>query len=302
MLNQRVTDMSRMLDRLIGEHIAIDLRLALGPVAGARRCRAARTGAGQPRAQRARRDAARADGSAIETANRDVKPKRGAGARDRAGPFVELRVRDTGVGIPPDVQGRIFEPFFTTKPKGAGTGLGLSMVYGFVRQSGGAISVDSAPGRGHARSRCCCRAPTTPATTTPTPQHRAATSRTRQRHRPDRRRRTRAAAARGDRAGPGRLPHARSGRRPAGARHVHSARDSIVMVVTDVVMPRMGGIELARRLRKARPGPADPVRHRLRRAERVAARLGRGHAGAAQAVLAGGAAARGIVGDPGGAR
>ena len=76
------------------------------------------------------------------------QPKEAQALEIEPGPFVELRVRDHGIGIPLDVQGRIFEPFFTTKPKGAGTGLGLSMVYGFVRQSGGAISVDSAPGRG----------------------------------------------------------------------------------------------------------------------------------------------------------
>jgi two-component system cell cycle sensor histidine kinase/response regulator CckA len=57
-------------------------------------------------------------------------------------------VHDTGVGIPVELQARVFEPFFTTKPTGEGTGLGLSMVYGLVRQSGGFMSLDSAPGRG----------------------------------------------------------------------------------------------------------------------------------------------------------
>jgi two-component system NtrC family sensor kinase len=57
---------------------------------------------------------------------------------------VEIRVRDNGIGIPPEIQDRLFQPFFTTKPPGEGTGLGLSMSYDIVtQQHGGSISVDS---------------------------------------------------------------------------------------------------------------------------------------------------------------
>ncbi len=74
--------------------------------------------------------------------------------------FVRLVVRDNGVGISADVQMHLFEPFFTTKPTGQGTGLGLATVHGIVRQHGGRVEVESAPGRGSAFSVLLPRCPT----------------------------------------------------------------------------------------------------------------------------------------------
>ena len=65
-----------------------------------------------------------------------------------AGSYVRIRVADSGIGMTEDVMARAFEPFFTTKDIGSGSGLGLSQVYGFVKQSGGHVTIESAPGRG----------------------------------------------------------------------------------------------------------------------------------------------------------
>ncbi len=65
-----------------------------------------------------------------------------------AGDYLLIEVADTGAGMTAAVLARAFEPFFTTKPVGQGTGLGLSMVYGFIKQSGGTVKIDSVPGRG----------------------------------------------------------------------------------------------------------------------------------------------------------
>lgn len=84
----------------------------------------------------------------IETANRWLD-EHGAGERDlEPGQYVSLCVTDTGIGMTPEVIERAFDPFFTTKPIGQGTGLGLSMVYGFVRQSGGQVRIYSEVGQG----------------------------------------------------------------------------------------------------------------------------------------------------------
>ncbi len=84
----------------------------------------------------------------IETANEWLDEPAASERELPPGQYVTICVTDTGAGMTPDVVARAFDPFFTTKPMGQGTGLGLSMVYGFVRQSGGQVRISSVPGEG----------------------------------------------------------------------------------------------------------------------------------------------------------
>jgi CheY-like chemotaxis protein len=84
----------------------------------------------------------------IETANTSVDQRAGRERDMEPGQYVAISVTDTGTGMPADVRLHAFDPFYTTKPKGQGTGLGLSMVYGFAKQSGGQARIYSEVGAG----------------------------------------------------------------------------------------------------------------------------------------------------------
>jgi PAS domain S-box-containing protein len=169
----------------------------------------------------------------------------------RPGVYVALSVTDTGVGMDLQTQARIFEPFFTTKEPGKGTGLGLSTVYGIAQQSGGHVTVESAPGQGATF-------------TVYLPRHDAAAAAIPARH--DRRslpggRETillveDEAAVRSS----ARRLLERYGYTVMEARHgadalrmVEEGGPEVDLVLTDLVMPEMGGRELVERLRARRP-------------------------------------------------
>jgi len=97
------------------------------------------------------RDAMTSGGTfTIETANAPLndRPDHSTQPDVAAGDYVVVSVSDTGIGMSKETLSRVFEPFFTTKPLGQGTGLGLSQLYGFVKQSGGHVSIDSEAGKG----------------------------------------------------------------------------------------------------------------------------------------------------------
>ena len=147
---EALSDLASLLRRLIGE--TIDLKMEHGRDLGA-----AKVDRGQfdqmiiNLAVNAR-DAMPGGGTlTIRTSNAAVKAPRQRGSEVLpAGEYLLIEVADTGAGIAKETIEHIFEPFFTTKEVGAGTGLGLSTVYGIVRQTGGVIFVDSAPGEGAA--------------------------------------------------------------------------------------------------------------------------------------------------------
>jgi PAS domain S-box-containing protein len=147
-INAVIGGIVKLLTRTLGENIAIELALSptVWPV----------------QIDRAQFEAAIAN---LATNARDAMPKGGTllidtrnGQLDEAyaaahsevipGDYVVIELRDSGGGMPSEILARIFEPFFTTKEQGKGTGLGLSMVFGFMKQSGGHITVHSEPGKG----------------------------------------------------------------------------------------------------------------------------------------------------------
>jgi len=147
-LNTLIERTVKLLDRILGENVPIAFTPAadLWPtVVDASQVEAALINL----ATNARDAMPRGGRLTIASANRHLDADYAARHAEVApGDYAAIEVTDTGTGMPPEVAERIFEPFFTTKDLGKGTGLGLSMIFGFMKQSGGHVSVYSEPGIG----------------------------------------------------------------------------------------------------------------------------------------------------------
>ncbi len=146
-VHQLVESLQDLLVRTVGENIV--LRLELAPLAWLAHSDTHQLENALLNLVINGRDAMPAGGElCIATANLSLDHETAARESLAPGDYVRLSVADTGTGMPPEVKAKAFEPFFTTKPAGQGTGLGLSMIYGFVKQSGGTARIDTEPGQG----------------------------------------------------------------------------------------------------------------------------------------------------------
>jgi CheY-like chemotaxis protein len=189
----------------------------------------------------------------IDTRNVELGP---ADARVHAdvapGAYVLLTITDDGAGMTDDVQKRVFDPFFTTKGPGVGTGLGLSMVHGTVKQHGGHITIDSAPNRGTTVAIHLPRAfgsePPAPVVAAPTEAPRGTETILLVEDEPL----VREMATASLRHSGYHVLAADSGESALGAAVTWTG--GIDLLLTDVVMPQMSGVELAEQLLALRPG------------------------------------------------
>ncbi len=251
-LNEPVAETIKLLRRLLGEEIELDLSLA----PGLSRVWADRGQISQILMNLAinARDAMQHRGRiSIRTENlRLTAPKLVLGASAEPGDYVVISVIDNGCGIPESALGRIFEPFFTTKSVGKGTGLGLAIVHGIVAQSEGFIEVTSQPGKGTA---FCIMLPAMSKTVEPartnsvmqTPQHGSETVLIVEDDTAMRRLARIMLASYGYT-----VLEASNG--PEALQCYSRHLEAIDLIVTDVMMPGMNGMELADILVARKPG------------------------------------------------
>jgi len=169
----------------------------------------------------------------------------------RRGDYVMISVSDNGIGMDKETQSRIFEPFFTTKEKGKGTGLGLSTVYGIAKQSGGYLMVESEPGCGATFIIYLPRVEDPTESRDATPQGRAPAGGAETVLLVEDEQSVRQLVRETLEARGYRVLEAENGE--AGLAVAARHEKPIDLVITDVVMPELGGRELAQRLVKARP-------------------------------------------------
>ena len=248
-LNDVVSGMEAMLRRLIGEDI--ELIVASDPALPAVHADATQIEQVLLNLAVNARDAM-PEGGRLAVETRAIELARPPREGLPAGSYVRLSVADSGRGMDTDTQARISEPFFTTKPEGEGSGLGLATVHGIVTQSGGAITVSSAPGRG---TTFDVLLPATDLAAEPkrpdqTPAAGAGAGETILLAEDEPMLRELAALLLTE-AGYTVLP-AEHGEAALTLADQHAG--SIDLLITDVVMPRMNGPELAERLRTLHPG------------------------------------------------
>lgn len=156
-VNRLIASIEELLRRTVGE--ATQIRRVAEKVPWLVRCDANQLESSLLNLTINARDAMRNGGGvlSIETANVVLDAEQAQLRELNPGEYVRIIVRDTGVGMAADVVARAFDPFYTTKPIGEGTGLGLSMIYGFVRQSSGSTRIESEVGKGTAVEICLPR-------------------------------------------------------------------------------------------------------------------------------------------------